>query len=277
MDSTPTSHTRRGILKSACVGLGLAGLTVPVQAGPPEDGPNGNGTTGGKTPLLDGVAEFKLYVGRADDGPDEPDEPGAFGYPERPRIASEDPVGGLFDAGNIEKTPNGQTLHHTFEFFQGLLISTKKAKPYVLRHEGDGRFVSEGQHVNFEARTSRELRALFEKAEVDPALADREPLATLAGGQWRAVGNDIVQFLGDPERSRRLHSSVTRVDFYSRGGGPLEYELSALYVIYPNVDEDGQPTPADPTDPTLRPIPPTTRRFGTELITDGRSNPGGQP
>jgi hypothetical protein len=217
-----------------------------------------------------------MFVGKSGDGGDDPDDRSEFGFPENPTIAAEDPVGGLFDAGIIEKTPNGTVLHHVFRFFQGLLIRRDRGKPYVLRHEGDGRYTSRGQHVNFEAVTTKELQTRLEGVGLEPELAGVEPLAPLAGGTWRGVGADIVQLVDDSADSRRIHSSVTRVDFYRRGRGRPTHELSALYAIYPNVDETGEPVPADPQNPTIRGMPAETRQAGIELIEAGRRNPGGQ-
>lgn len=271
------TDTRRNVIKSAAIGVGFGSLSAPVLGRPDE---NGDGE-GGRVPLIDGPAEFRVFVGKtSDDGTeeqtDEPDKDGEFAYPTGPTLASEDPAGGLFDASEIEKTPEGSTLHHTLQFFQGFLMRTGRAKPYVLVHEGNGRFRARGQHVNFEARTTSELKALFSRFGMDPALADAEPLVTLAGGTWRGVGNEVVQFLGDPEESRRIRWSATRVDFYDRDRGRPSYELSVLYVIYPNLDGDGNPTEANPADPTLGAIPPGARQAGRELITDGRANLGGR-
>ena len=265
--------TRRNVVKSAAIGVGLGSLSVPVLGRPDE---NGDGE-GGRVSLVDGPAEFRVFVGRAsDDGTDDPKRDSEFGYPARPTLASEDPDGGLFDASEIEKTREGSTLHHTLQFFQGFLMRTGRGKPYALVHEGDGRFRARGQHVNFEARTTTELKVLFSRFGLNPALADAEPLATLAGGTWRGVGNEVVQFWGDPEESRRILWSATRIDFYDRDRGRPSYELSALYVVYPNLDGDGNPTEANPADPTIGAMPRDARKAGRELITDGRANLGGQ-
>ena len=272
---TNDSHTRRSILRSTTIGLGLAGfLTSTHGVGAKKQGKPTK--TNGKIPLEDGPAEFRVYVAKADDASKDLDEPGDFTYPRSPSIASEDPKGGLFDASDIEKTPNGKTLHHSLRFFQGFLLTKNRGKPYVLIHEGDGQFTERGQHMNFEARSTDALKRRLREARVDPSFAEREPLATLAGKEWRAVGNDVVQFAGDPTKSRRIRWSLTRIDFYSRGGGRPQCELSALYVIYPNLDENGKPTEANPADPRLRPIPGTVRQEGRDLITDGRANLGGQ-
>ncbi|WP_049985146.1 hypothetical protein [Halobellus rufus] len=270
--------TRRALVRSAAVGLGLGAVVTPV-AGRGSNGGNrngrGRGSNGGKTPLVDGAAEYRIYVATAD-GDDPVDTPEAFDYPGGPVLAGEDVGdGGLFDASDIEKTPNGQTLHHSLQFFQGLLIRKDRGKPYVMVHQGDGRFVSKGQSLNFEARSTEELRALFAAAGY-PDLSDTEPFATLAGGRWRAVARDVVQFVGDPETSDTIAWSLTRVDFYTRGGGKPSFELSALYVIYPNLNDEGEPTTADPQDPTIRPILPPAKAAGFDLVEDGRANLGGQ-
>jgi len=263
MDTTQT--TRRALIRSAALGLGLGALATPV-AGRKSD-------QGGRTSLVDGDAEYRIYVSKDTDSPDTPE---AFDYPNAPVLAGEDiDNGGLFDASDIEKTPNGQTLHHSLQFFQGLLIRKNRGKPYVMTHQGDGRFVSKGQSINFEARTKAELQALLARAGY-PDLTETEPFATLAGGRWRAVARDVVQFVDDDPATNTIAWSLTRVDFYTRGGGKPSYELSALYVIYPNLDADWQPTPANPLDPTIRPILPPAKAAGFDLIADGRANLGGQ-
>jgi hypothetical protein len=278
--------TRRRVVQSAIVGMSLGAVSTPVLGRPGKGRATGNSGDAdpskgreekGRISLIDGPAKFQVFVGESGDDADDPDEAAEFGFPGNPTIAGEDPAdGGLFDAGKIEKTPNGNTLHHVFEFFQGLVIRRDRGKPYVLRHEGEARFTSRGQHVNFEARSTDELRALLDRAGLDPALADRDPLETLAGGTWRGVGADIVQLVDDSPDSRRIRSSVTRVDFYRRGQGRPTYELSALYAIYPNLDEEGSPEPASPGTPTNRGMPSETNEAGLELIEDGRRNLGGQ-
>jgi hypothetical protein len=269
------SQTRRSLLRNASIGLGLAGfLTLPRGVAAKKQGKGNN--TKGKIPLEDGPAEFRVYVAKADGSSGDLDEPVDFNYPRKPSIASEDPKGGIFDASDIVKTPNGKTLHHSLRFFQGFLLTKNHGKPYVLIHEGDGRYTERGQHMNFEARSTDALKRRLSEARVDPSLAEREPLDTLAGNEWRAVGNDVVQFAADPAQSRRIRWSLTRIDFYRRSGGPPQCELSALYVIYPNLDGNGNPTEANPANPTIRPIPGTIGREGRNLINDGRANLGGQ-
>lgn len=244
--------------------------------------PQSRGTGRGRTRLIDGPAEFQIFVAKGAET-EGSNETSGIGYPEPPHrpgdptIVGEDPGnGGLFDASTIEKTPNGNVLHHVFEFFQGLVIRKNRGKPYVLRHEGHGRFTSRGQHVNFKARSADELRTSLEVACQVPALADIEPLRTLAGGAWRGVGADIVQFAGNPAESRRILWSVTRVDFYRRGGGRPTHELSALYAIYPNLDHERNPVPANLGTPSIRGMPEETRQAGIELIEADRQNLGRQ-
>ncbi|WP_144904422.1 hypothetical protein [Halobellus captivus] len=266
---TDSQNTRRSFIRSAAFGLGLGALATPVagrKSGQSE-----------RTSLVDGPAEYRIYIAESDSRSESPNTPAEFDYPNDPVLASEDPAdGGLFDASAIEKTPNGETLHHSLQFFQGLLMRKERGKPYVMVHQGDGRFVSKGQSVNFEARTTAELETLFEQAGFDSGLTVTEPFATLAGGRWRAIARDIVQFLGDPETSQIIAWSLTRVDFFTRGRGRPSHELSALYAIYPNVDEDGNSVSANPRNPEITPMPGPTRDAGEALIAEGRPNLGGQ-
>ncbi|MDX1745290.1 MAG: hypothetical protein R3324_05075 [Halobacteriales archaeon] len=186
-----------------------------------------------------------------------------------------DPTGtSLFDPSEIEMTPNGNTLHHSLRFFNGWIID-RMPKPYPLVHEQNGRYTERGQSMNFTARSfgaiKAELKAFALSLGRDPAdllaLVNFEPLEALAGKRWRAVGNDVVQLMakGDPHPMFAL----TRIDFYTRGGGPPELDQSLLYVIWPDKESDeGELFPGS--------IPSDIKLEAEALIESGAANLGGQ-
>lgn len=255
---------RRTVLKGTGVSLAaLAGLASPVAAG-----------KGKRKSLLDGPAEFRLYWSDEDKTADDPDKPGDFDYPSTPFLLSEDPndmdpeKDGLFDASEIEMTPNGKALHHTLRFFNGFLIERNQGKPYILKNRGLDqetglyRFAAHNQEMTFRAVSQEEL--------ADTQIGNGAyvpPFSTLAGGKWRALGREVIFILPGEDGSpgRLAPYSATRVDFYGLGGGSPEFELSLLYIIYPNEKKD-----------SVEPIPTVPFRTGGKFITDGRRNLGGQ-
>lgn len=279
------SHlNRRTVLKSSGIALaGLGGLTSTVAAG-------GKGDGGKRVSLFDGPAEFQLFWSGADDPPTKAGEEAEFGFPSDPFLATEDPNDmyddreGIFDASEIEMTPNGQTLHHTFRPLGGKLIEGGRGKPYTLINRGlvSGSpiplysFEAKGQILNFEAKDEGE-------PEMDEIIGligilggDPTPITTLAGGRWRAVGSEIIYVLDEGgEPSRKAPYSVTRVDFYDRSSRPMAFALSILYVIYPNLDENGNVVPANPTNPDIRTIPMLPQATGAQFIRRGPRNQGG--
>lgn len=240
-----TTIGRRPVLKGA--GLALAGLGGLTGSAVAEKGGNGKG---GKTPLTDRQADVLVYA--STDGSD-------FGYPTAPFFGGNDPAGGgFFDFGKIEMTPNGGTLHNSFELFAGALLASKP-KPYVLVHLGDGLYESGGQVMRFEAKPIDQI--IF---PVPPA--SLPPIATLAGETWRAVATERAQLGldadGQPDPTMP-EWGVTRVDFYE--GDTNDYALSLLYLI-------GADTTERPDDG----IPLAAHIFAGELMAGGRLNPGGK-
>lgn len=276
---TPASddQTRRTNRRRFLTGLGATLGTIG--AIPPRTRAQSNG---GRTPLATGPLDFKIYSSLLGSGGDDnPDTPAEFAFPdgptseEDPMFEFHDPSGtAFFDPSVIEMTPNGNTLHHALQFFNGWIID-RMPKPYSLVHEQDGRYTERGQTMNFTARSLEEIMAeLSDLADqlgmsLDKLLelVNSAPLEALAGKRWRAVGNDVVQLVAKGD-SRPIFA-LTRIDFYSRGGGQPELDQSLLYVIWP----DGAP---DDGDLFPGPILPGVREEAKTLIEAGAANLGGQ-
>lgn len=225
---------RRQMLK----GITAAGLTT-LGAGVPAVAKKQKRTqkSKGKQTLRQVPLFFSVYAGRGEN-------PDAFGFPEQPTaFRGFDRNGQVFDASNIEATPNGQTLHYGFRFLPNFEL-VGSPKPYVLTHEGNGTYEARGQNVNFE---------IGQRA---PA-----PFSFLDAGKWRAVGKDIVQLT---EGGGDVVSAATRVDFYDRDTGA--YTLSLVYVLWaPGVGEDV----VDPRNPQQQ-LPEAVEATAEALITDGQ-------
>ena len=254
---------RRQVLTTAgLASLGLASVgTVSAQ--------------GGRTPLENEPVDILVYAGsgNTDD---------AFGFFEEPAhedsgpvFAMHDPVdGGMFDFGKFELTPNSQTMHNTFELFHGLLIKSKPPS-YPLVHQGEGQYESRGQVMNFETRDEDDIEAALSQGLEDEDNEEEPPffgfLEDLAEQEFRAVGNDISQLkTDDGEPVPKGKWGVTRVDLFSQKGGPREFVISLLYVMW--VNEDGDPA----VEPTLGDAPGKAKDSAYTLIKQGVSNPGGQ-
>lgn len=147
-------QTRRTFLTIAVGSLSVGGLGIVA----------GSEAGGAAEPTL-GV---RMLVG---------DEDGLFVPPSDP--GGEPPE---FDVTSFKVTGNGHVLHHELPIGSG--------KPYVLHHEGDGRYKPRGAVVNFQG---------------PDALWPSE-------GRWRAVIREDVQAIEGPA----FLWSVTRVDFFSR-------------------------------------------------------------
>lgn len=235
---TRTPVNRREVLKTV-VGVGLvgSGMTTSAAAKRTDVGKGRGGR--GKEALQRTPLYFSVYAGRGDSSV-------AFGFSDSPTpFRGYDVESEVFDASSIEVTPNGQTLHYGFRFLPNYaLVGTPK--PYVLKHEGDGKYEARGQRVNFE---------LGSRAP--------EPFSFLAEGKWRAVGKDIVQ-LSEP--GGMVESAVTRVDFYTRE--PTEYVRSFVYVLWADGVGSGV---RDPRNPHLD-LPDGVAVSARELIAGGQLN-----
>lgn len=275
---------RRPVLKGAGATLAaLGGVTGSVAAG--KGGGKGSGGH-----LADTTADFVQYWSRVDDEANDPNSPIDFGFPltavpQSPInpsntgdgdwfLAGTDPGngGGLFDGSTIEITPNHQTLHHSLRFFAGIVMAGK-AKTYTLVNLGAGLFESRGQTTNFTARPTAQIQAGLVQAfmaqgipqaqaeQLAGFLASNPPFSVLAGEKWRAVATERLKVDLSGTEPYDSEWATTRVDFYSRGGGKATYELSLLYTLWMqgNNAAAGQAV-----------------NYGSQLITDGRLNPGGQ-
>lgn len=252
---------RRPVLKGAGVALaGLGGLANPVAA-----------KKGGRTTLTDQSADILVYwsgVG-PNDGDRESDNPNdaeEFGFPsESPGptdglfLPVHDPPGGAFDFGDIEMTPNGGTLHNSWQLFSGGLMASDP-KPYVLVHKGGGLYESRGQVMRFEARELNDI--------MPPEFRPSPPAQILQGHTWRAVATDQAR-LGLNANGRPDPAApewgVTRIDFYH--ARTHEFFLSLLYVIV--ADDTGSPFDG------IQKVGEAST-VASELITGGRLNLGGQ-
>ena len=162
-------------------------------------------------------------------------------------------------------------MHNTLIFFQGMLIDDKP-KPYVLTNRGDGLFRSNGEVANIETKPKAELecdlKAFAEKQGLEFSELESQfaPLLELAGKSVRAAGVDLVKTDVDESGNRYPKWGVTRVDFYDRSDGGLEYLQSLVYSIWNAEDSDETgPIPPEPVD-----------KETVALIEDGRLNPGAQ-
>lgn len=269
---------RRSYLKTLGIlgttGLGSTGLTTAKRKG------NGNNKGGkkGLDPVPLGFILNYSTVGSSDHNSNEPNEIGHYGYP--PSESSESGAlyyggkddGEMFDITNIELTPNGNTLHHSLQFFAGMLISDdSKLKEYILVHRGDGRYVSRGQVMNLKTRTGQNLLQIL-KQNI-PEFEDLDelppPFSILTSPEkelsWRAACSDRIQLVTDDEGNPTTTPEwgITRTDFYSRGRGKPEFTISLLYTIW-NPLREGQFSES------------AAGVMINELISPGRLNLGGQ-
>ena len=155
-------------------------------------------------------------------------------------------------------TPNGGTLHNSFQFFSGALLASKP-KPYVLNHLGGGLYESRGQVMRFEAR---ELGEMPDEFRLSP------PAQILQGKTWRAVATEQAR-LGLTDSGRPDPTSpewgVTRIDFYDPSS--RVFVMSLLYAIV----ADDTPNPFDAIM-----SPTEASATASALIKGGRLNPGGR-
>lgn len=264
--SRKTARVRDSVnRRTLLTGIGLAGLSV---------GSVGTvAARGGRTPINNEPVDI-LVCWSSDP------EPNDFGYPDTPTdnergvfFAAHDPADerGMFDFSKFELTSNGQSMHNTFELFHGMLVASD-APSYPLVHQGDGRYESRGQVMNFETRAVEDIPLVAPEANQNEATEIPPPIAILADDSWRAVGNDISKLETDADGSPKPNGEwgVTRVDIYSQGGGPPEYVLSLLYLMWVTEKRNGP-------SPIIGPIPEGAHFAAQELIGQGVSNLGGQP
>lgn len=187
-----TTIGRRPVLKGAGMALaGLGGLTGSAVAkkGGPEQLEHSSSLTGSH-----------IYVGQGT----------LFPYQFSPAVETY-AQGELFDTTSADVTPNGQILHYQLQF--GL-----DSKSYVLRHEDDGRYTSEGAVINFD-------------------LDQPNPDLGLGPGAYRATVRDDVQLY---EKGGYFNWSATRVDYFSRP--EMSYLYSSLILVW-DEDDSGNGSP----------------------------------
>ena len=104
--------------------------------------------------------------------------------------------GELFDVESAKVTGNGRVLHHELPIGDG--------KPYILIHEGEGRYTPRGATVNFRG---------------PDGLWPQE-------GRWRAIVREDVQATATGD----FGWSVTRVDIFSRPR--MTYSGSMIIAVW---------------------------------------------
>lgn len=238
-----TTIGRRPVLKGAGMALaGLGGLTgsaVAKKGG--KEGENGKGLR----PLEETSSSTGSFVSR-----------GVFTTFDYPYISEGALTNGqVFDTTSADITPNGQTIHYQLQF-------DLNVKPYILRHEGEGRYTSRGAVVNFE-------------------LPSQNPFG-LPAGKYRATVRDDVNLY---EMGGAFDWSVTRIDFFVRHN--MSYAGSSLVVVWdedgPNNDDDEDRNPASDHFPdysddngALGDVYTDIDASAKALMGAGVSNPGGQ-
>lgn len=134
-------------------------------------------------------------------------EPGiekeGFGFPDNPAGGFLDDKRLKFDTTALEIATNGNQIYHT--------IPLPGGKPYIIKHENDGRYKQRGAVINFEV--------------------DEANNYGLEEGQYRATVREDVQLY---EKGGYFNWSVSRIDLFRRPG--MEYVGPSLIVIW---DEDG--------------------------------------
>jgi hypothetical protein len=126
-----------------------------------------------------------------------------FGFPDNPVNPFFDDGTLRFNTTELEIVTTGKHIFHSLPLPGG--------KPYILTHEGDGRYRQRGAVINFDV--------------------DEGNAYALAEGRYRATVREAVQLY---EKGGYFDWSVSRVDLFSRPG--MEYLGPSLIVIW---DEDG--------------------------------------
>ena len=267
-ESKSKVNRRRLLTTLGAAGVFISGLSSSAVANEMSDG-----NRGGKISLNDGSVDILVYWSSGD-------APNDFGYPfdleadpqERGLfLAGHDPEkGGMFDYSKFELTPDGNTLHNSFELFHGALLASEP-KSYPLSHQSNGIFKSRGQVMNFDVLPEDSIPLV--NPETGTLLP---PIDILAGDSWRVVGTDVAKLVTDEDGNPTPNGEwgVTRVDVYKRGGGHPEYVLSLMYLIWGATDPTRlQPTPQE----LIADIPPAVHPVVHDLMRVGPLNQGGQP
>lgn len=169
----PESVTRRSFVRMAVGSVCGAAITTGVSASVT--------AKGGESDTLAAA----MYVGSDDE------------FDAGPPLSGE-----LFDVSSPKQTGNGRIIHHELPFAHG--------KPYILKHEGKGRYTQRGATINFEGPS------------------DLWP----SPGRWRAVVREDVQANDDGA----FAWSVTRVDFFKRPR--MVYDQSIIIVVWDENEVD---------------------------------------
>lgn len=233
---------RRTVLRLIGAGAtGIAGVTGTASAN------RGNGgEKGGKRPLEEtsSLVAALNYRGTGTTFEEFADDPADANF---------DP-GREFDTTKPEVVSNGRLIHYQLPF--------GTHKPYVLHHEGGGRYTPRGAVTNFET--------------------DGSAPPGLPPGRYRATVREEINLY---ERGGYFDWSVTRVDFFDQAG--MEYVTSTLIILW---DEDAKgnddrtfrtddPTPGKDTpefsEDILGDIYGEIKTAAEELIDAGVSTPGG--
>lgn len=221
MTDTPFEYaSRRTVLRSIGAGAtGAAGITGTASA---KRGNGGN--KGGKRPLEETSSLVAALNYRGTGTTFE-------GFADDPADANFDP-GREFDTTNPEVVGDGRLIHYQLPF--------GTHKPYVLHHEGDGRYTPRGAVTNFET--------------------DGSAPPGLPPGRYRATVREEVNLY---EKGGYFDWSATRVDFFDRPG--MEYVTSTLIILW---DEDAE----ENDDPSVRTDDPTpgkdTPEFSEDILGD---------
>lgn len=236
---------RRPLLKGAGVALaGLGGLAGSAAA-----------KRGGATRLTDRAADILIYA--------------SFdGSNFTPMFPGHDRAdGGLFDFGRIKMLPNGD-LQNKFVLFGDILMQTGHPA-YFLRHSEGGLYRSEGQEMVFKARSKEQIEAALEAILPFPNVELETmfpPLARLAGGRWRAVGDEYAKLATDTDGNpdpALPEWGATRVDFFDVPS--KDHAVSLVYVI--GADDAGTPD--------VDAIPPAAYAHAQQLMAGGILSPRG--
>lgn len=192
MNATNTTRwCRRSVLKGAAIMIG--GIATTAGSTTAKRGRAANGENREPLEETPSTVAYLTY---------EPDEDG-FGFPDEPVMSFFDNGTIQFNTSELNIATNGKHIFHSLPFPGG--------KPYIIKHEGDGRYRQRGAVINFEVDEDNDLN--------------------LEEGRYRATVREEVQLY---EKGGYFDWSVSRVDLFDRPG--MEYLGPILAVIW---DEDG--------------------------------------